>query len=462
MKKHFLLLAVWMMTAASIWAQANITVAEALEIGATLSKNQSTSETYTITGYVNVIDENSFNTSYNNMTFWIADTQGRAASNAAGAFLVYRGRPNVELQEGDKVSVEAKIKNYNGNKIESDPNNAPVTLIERGEPTPAQDTIQGTLRVCAQNLENYYYNYNTGRGDYTPAEFADKTRKIVNMMVSVDADIYAFCEVEAQPIVLAQLADSANARVEGNPFTAVADGISEEWDETYNNNLKSGFIYRNDRVRPYGNNTGGTGGNGYYNHTMRIQAFEQLSTSEKLVVSMNHFKAKTGSGDQGEAQRQTNANNLVNSLNRISTDPDILILGDLNCEYGEAPITTLINAGYEEQILRFDSSAYSHCYDGGELIDHVLANTTMAEQIVNAYVKHVTTYKCTSGVTRDMSYSDHDPYIVEIQLGYSAPSGHQPSAISHQPTARKILVGGQLLIVLPDGSRYSTTGARIY
>ena len=75
MKKHFLLLAVWMMTAASIWAQANITVAEALEIGATLSKNQSTSETYTITGYVNVIDENSFNTSYNNMTFWIADTQ---------------------------------------------------------------------------------------------------------------------------------------------------------------------------------------------------------------------------------------------------------------------------------------------------------------------------------------------------------------------------------------------------
>ena len=79
-------------------------------------------------------------------------------------------------------------------------------------------------------------------------------------MVTVDADIYAFCEVEAKPIVLAQLADSANAQVDGNPYQAVYDGIDEDWNETYNNNIKSGFIYRTDRVATVGNNTGGTGG----------------------------------------------------------------------------------------------------------------------------------------------------------------------------------------------------------
>ena len=453
MKKIILIMVALAGIATGTWAQTNITVAEALEIGATLGTDEVTTVTYTITGYVNVIDKNDFNTSYNNMTFWIADTQGRASSNAAGALQVYRGRPDVELQEGDKVSVSAKLKNYKGKTIETDPNNAPVTLIERGEPEPPQDTIQGTLRVCAQNLENYYYNYNTGRGDYTPAQFADKTRKIVNMMVDVNADIYAFCEVEAQPIVLAQLADSANSRVEGTPYTAVADGISEEWNEQYDNNLKSGFIYRKDRVKPVGANTGATYGNGYYAHTMRIQAFEQLGNGERLVVSMNHFKAKTGGGDQGEAQRQTNANNLVNALSKVTTDPDILILGDLNCEYGEAPITTIVNAGYEEQLLRFDSYAYSHCYGGGELIDHVLANESMAEQILDAYVKHVTTYKCTSGITQAMSYSDHDPYVVEISLG--GISGEcEPFSGTYLETGGEEYILGEMSQVSVSGQYY--------
>ncbi|MBR1878766.1 MAG: choice-of-anchor J domain-containing protein [Paludibacteraceae bacterium] len=426
MKKHFLLLTACMMMAVTALAEP-ITVAEALAIGKNLEHNTTTTETYTIVGYVNVITENSFNESFNNMTFWIADTKGTASSSNSGALQVYRGRPDQELQEGDKISIDAKLKKWYST-VETDPTNAPVTLLERGGQDDPQDNPQtqtGSLRVCAQNLENYYYNLNTGRGNYTQAEFVAKTRKIVDMMLSVDADIYAFCEVEAQPVVLAQLADSANARVSGTPYSAVSDGISVEWSEEYDNNLKSGFIYRTDRVRPIGSNTGATSGNGYYNHTMRIQAFEQLSNSGRLVLSMNHFKAKTGGGDQGEAQRQTNATNLVNALRNVVIDDDILILGDLNCEYGEEPITIITSAGYEEQLLKYNANAYSHCYNGGELIDHALANQTMAGQIVNAYVKHICTYKCTDGVYSTTSYSDHDPYIVEINLTENGGSGSQ-------------------------------------
>lgn len=399
--------------AVSTFAQA-LTVADAIAIGQALDNKTTSSESYTFEGYVNVIEENSFNAPYNNMTFWIADKRGNAATTASGAIQCYRCRPDRELLVGDKVRVTAPLKRWNST-IETAQLNAPVVWLESA-PNEPEPIITGSLRVCAQNLENYYFNPNTGRGDYTPEEIAAKTRKIVNAMLDIDADIYAFCEVEAKPIVLQQLADSMNAHAGASGrYVAVSDNIDEDWDSQYNNNIKSGFIYRTDKVATVGNNTGAVG-YGYYSHTMRLQAFRQLSDGEKLVISMNHFKAKDTSAGQGETQRQTNASDLINALDNVSIDPDILVLGDLNCTVTETPITMIVNEGYEEQLLKYDEFAWSHCFGSGELIDHVLANPSMAEQIVNAYVKHICAYKCNSQVSADDSWSDHDPYVVEINL----------------------------------------------
>ncbi len=397
-----------------------LTVAQAIEIGQALANKTISTETYTFEGYVNVIDENSFNTSYNNMTFWIADTRGNAASTASGALQCYRCRPDRELQIGDKVRVEAPLKRF-FETVETGQANSPVTWLESAPDEPEPEIVTGSLRVCAQNLKNYYFNPNTGRGNYTQEEIAAKTHKIVNAMLDIDADIFAFCEVEAKPVVLQQLADSmsAQAGVAGR-YVAVSDDIDEDWNETYDNNIKSGFIYRTDKVTTVGSNAGAVG-YGYYAHTMRIQAFRQLSDGERLVISMNHFKAKDSSADQGESQRQTNASNLLSALSQVNADPDILILGDLNCQVGETPVTMLVDAGYEEQLLKYNSSAWSHCFNGGELIDHVLANTTMASQIVNAYVKHVSASACNIAVNSWDSWSDHDPYVVEINLNTETP-----------------------------------------
>ena len=106
-----------------------ITVAKALEIGATLGIGEKTTDTYDIVGYVTQIDNNSMDT-YSNMEFWIADSNNGAASNAAGAFLVYRGKPAKAVNVGDKVSVKTIIQNYNG-IIESN-SSVPVTLLQAG------------------------------------------------------------------------------------------------------------------------------------------------------------------------------------------------------------------------------------------------------------------------------------------------------------------------------------------
>ena len=396
-----------------------ITVAQAIAIGSALTQNNvATSETYTIEGYVNVIQENSFSTSYNNMTFWIADTRGTAGSTNDGALQCYRCRPDKELQVGDKVRVVAPLKKYYST-VETAQINAPVTWLEAQPDEPDPETVTGSLRVCAQNLQNYYYNYTSSeRPDYSDdAGFRAKTLKIVNAMLEIDADIYAFCEVEAKPIVLAQLADSMNthAGVAGR-YAAVSDNIDYTLGTGNDNHIKSGFIYRTDKVAPVGSNYGAVSGNGYYAHTMRLQAFRQLSDGEKLVISMNHFKAKDSSDDQGESTRISNASNLIAALNSVSADPDILVLGDLNCQVDETPMTMILDAGYEEQLLKYNENAWSHCFSSGELIDHVLANESMAAQIVNAYVKHVSAHKCNAAVTSSQSWSDHDPYVVEINL----------------------------------------------
>lgn len=360
-----------------------------------------------------------------------------------------------DISEGDTLSITGIYQLYN-NKNE-------VTSAHYiSHVHPASSGQAGTLRICAQNLENYYYNYTqSSRPSYSDAAgFRTKTVKIVNAMLGIDADIYAFCEVEAKPIVLQQLADSMNAHagVAGR-YAAVSDGIDYMWyDGISDNQIKSGFIYRTDKVATVGSNTGAVS-YGYYSRTMRIQTFRQLSNNEKLIVSMNHFKAKDSSSDQGEAQRQTNANNLVSAVGNLTADPDILILGDLNCEYGEAPITTIVNAGFEEQLLKYNSSAWSHCYGGGELIDHVLANASMAAQIVNAHVEHICAYKCNSTVSSDQSWSDHDPYVIDINLGNSAPTALEMVQI--EPQARKEIRHGQLIIIR-GGEAFTVTGQRVY
>lgn len=326
-------------------------------------------------------------------------------------------------------------------------------------PVPLPSVGNGRLKVCAQNLRNYYFNfYDNDRPEYSDqAGFALKTQRIVDAMMWVDADIYAFCEVEAMPIVLRQLADSMNARVEGTPYAAVNDFI-EVPSSVRTNNIKSGFIYRTDKVQTYGNNNAASTST-YYRETMRIQAFKEISSGGCFTLSMNHFKAKDSSSDEGNGTRVNNANQLLTSLQSNAADPDILILGDLNCEVGEQPITILQNAGYSEQLLRFDNTAFSHCWNGGELIDHVMANSSMATQITGAGVFHICT-SCGEWGTYNYGhrYSDHDPYIVAIELNEA------PSALNNtkeSTVVRKVIDNGRLVIVLPDGSRYSATGQKL-
>ena len=122
-----------------------LTVAGALAIGADLAVGATSAKTYEITGYVTVMagKEDDFE-KYGNQTFWIADENNGADSNAAGAFEVYRGKAPQAVKVGDLVKVKTAVKRYNDGSenglIESE-TNAAVTIIGGGEPVEEADVV---------------------------------------------------------------------------------------------------------------------------------------------------------------------------------------------------------------------------------------------------------------------------------------------------------------------------------
>jgi len=319
--------------------------------------------------------------------------------------------------------------------------------------TPVPELGDARIVVLANNLQNYYYNYDeSSRPSYhTDEGRAAKTHKIVQMMIASNADIFAFCEVEAKPIVLQQLVDSLNAATGDNTYAAVEDGIYVATDD-YDNAIKSGFVYKIATVAPYGNNYAATNIT-YYRNTMRIQAWEELATGERFTLSMNHFKAM--SDEASVARRADNARWLMNGLsnpNKVK-DPDILIMGDLNCQMNEEAISIIEDNGYEEQLLRFDEDAYSYVYYGNqELIDHAFANSTMAQQVTGAAVWHTNT-----SIAYNNRYSDHDAVMVGLRLGEETST---PEGVTTGPQAQKILLHGQIIIIR-SGVEYTVTGQRL-
>ena len=282
--------------------------------------------------------------------------------------------------------------------------------------------------ICAQNVQNFFYSLDCERtqGNYVPISNYDteagrqaKANAIVNTLAPYNADIYAFNEVEAK----AEGADrealdllaAGLTKQTGFTYQVVSDGLTYDPSTDATGIIKSGFVYRVDKVEPVGENLStAIGYTTVYPYMMRMQTFRSLASGEQFTLSMNHFKASTSNNMEEDAQkREQNSIALLKGLEQATLDPDILVLGDLNSEMGEQCLNNLVDAGYEEQILKRDENAYSYWFDYGELIDHVFANSTMAAQITDAKMLNIAN---PHSIGRFKAYSDHDPYLVTLNL----------------------------------------------
>jgi len=167
-------------------------------------------------------------------------------------------------------------------------------------------------------------------------------------------------------------------------------------------------------------------------------------------VVVNHLKSKGCSGpsgldsDQGAGQgcynytRTQMAKILADWLATDPTgsgDPDFLIIGDLNAYTMEDPIRWLEAEGYTDLVEQYVGvGAYSYVFYGqAGYLDHALASSSMAGQVADASIWHNnadepsvldynTEYKSPGQVISlyaadEYRSSDHDPVIVDLELG---------------------------------------------
>ncbi len=388
------------------------------------------------------------------------------------------------LRAGDTISTITGVLDhrFDGYRVQSASGANFVASNPRSITAPS---VTGSLKVASFNLLNFFNGngsgsagtaggFPTSRGADTLVEFERQQAKTVAAILSLDADIFAYNELENDGYdadsAAQQLLDGLNAALgfNGYSFITPSTPLLQPDGRFGGDEITVGFFYRNDRVRQAPDTTVAALQSGSFDQGVnRIQrpalavSFERLSdgigTGEQLTTVVTHLKSKgssaggSGDDDAGDGQGLSNgsrtraAAELADWLTTQptgSTDPDVLILGDLNSYMQEDPITTLASRGYQSL---YGPGSYSYQFNGqwGSL-DHMLASSSLAGQLGSAtkwainsdeavVLDYNNEFKSSAQVTSfynsdPFRSSDHDPLLAGFLL--TPPPNTPPTAVA--------------------------------
>lgn len=335
---------------------------------------------------------------------------------------------NYSLAEdvSNTLRIGSKLKEIKG-KVTYDTSGYRITLTDKPTVTynsrPAVPVVKDyTLKVMSFNAENYYMGGNTG-----DAKSMRQHAKIVATLKEAQADIYAICEVEQGDFTVNYLCEALNKAV-GTDRYAWLNTPGQKIAKTQTNV----FIYDRTKVFPYKDFKSYS----FDNLKMRyvVQCFELGSNKAKVILAMNHLKAKTSGTDKNDGQggsadrRVLEANECLKVYKELSAyyeDPDILVLGDLNCYSEEDAIKVFTDAGYKNLLKEYSPHAWSYSYRGEVgYLDHSLSSQTLTSQVVGATPWDINAsepayfgFKYTTYYSKDpFRSSDHNPIITWINL----------------------------------------------
>ena len=291
-------------------------------------------------------------------------------------------------------------------------------------------TGEHNVLVCGANLEYYLVqSLGTGYGPDNSYEHQKQRTKVKKALAEIHADVYGLVEIEQGQAALAEIAADLTS-LTGSHYDYVNDGGAVDGSYT-----KSGYVYNSDRIQPVGIISQN---NSIVKHRKMVQGFILIENNERFIYSINHFKAKSGSGtgknaDQGDGQGTFNYNRVQEAQSVLQVmegyqnyyeDNDVLIMGDLNAYAKEDPIRKFTDAGMYDLHRYFHAdSSYSYVYgEQAGYLDHAIANNALINQVTGMGAWHVNSDE-SDEYTYDKSndqtvfrYSDHDPVLVGLRL----------------------------------------------
>jgi uncharacterized protein len=358
---------------------------------------------------------------------------------------------------------------------------APATYTAVNERPGPLEAPEG-IRVAAMNTLNFFLTLDTTASDSGPGpcggnqnldcrgadsnqpdEFTRQRTKLVEALAGLGSDVIGLNELENTPGVdpLSDpngLVPGLNAKLGAGTYDAIDTG------PIGTDAIKVGLIYKPGVVTPVGPHKILTSAVDprfidTLSRPVLAQTFQVNATGARFTVAVNHLKSKgsacAGDPDTGDGQgncnltRKAAAEALVDWLATDptgSSDPDFLIIGDLNSYAKEDPIDEILAGSddaagtaddYVNLIQKYEGEhAYSFVFDGmAGYLDHGLANGTLAAQVLGATEWHInadepdlvdydTSFK---SATQDTFYepnhfrsADHDPLVVTLCEDLSA------------------------------------------
>ncbi|HYH99103.1 ExeM/NucH family extracellular endonuclease [Hyalangium sp.] len=315
-----------------------------------------------------------------------------------------------------------------------------AAFVNANPRTAGPEPIAGDVKVASFNVLNYFTTLNE-RGANSAAELGRQKAKTVAALKAIDAEVVGLIEVENNgPTALQDLVDALNAAYGGPEYAAVPDPLTG----TGSDAIKVALIFKPGSVSLVGACLSFP--DPIFDRYPVAQTFrrngEGSQSGEDFTVVINHFKSKgscpsSGDVDQGQGcwnlKRIEQAQKLLHFIGELqgrSTDPDVLVLGDLNAYSAEDPVQTLVAGGLEPLSLRIPAAQrYSYVFEGqsGEL-DHALVTQSLAAQVRGMTVWHInadeppvldynTEFKTDDRYApTPFRSSDHDPLIVGLAL----------------------------------------------
>lgn len=342
----------------------------------------------------------------------------------------------------------------------------PLTFTHANPRPATPDDVGGRLKVVSANVLNYFTTIDESgnqcgppgyeqecRGADSADEFNRQRDKIINGLGAINADIVGLLEIENNPT--AAVEDLVNG-LNGLPGVGPYDYIDTGYIGT--DAIKVAIIYKTTTVSPTGNyalldSSVDPTFIDTLNRPVLAQTFVENATDERFTIAVNHLKSKGsacgGDPDTGDGQGNCNqtrtdaATALVQWLASDptdSSDPDFLIIGDLNSYAMEDPIAVLKLADYTDLINRFyGASGHSYVFQAQSgYLDYALANDTLNDQVIGAASWHVNgdepialdynlefksvAQQASFYNTDPYRFSDHDPIIVGLDLQSDTPT----------------------------------------
>ena len=250
---------------------------------------------------------------------------------------------------GDTVTGLEGVMHYANNTFKLEPTMAPMFTVSNPR-TEGPKAVGGTLKVAGANVLNYFTTLGSaGRGASNATEFARQKAKIVAELRALDADVITLMEIENNgETALDDLVAALNAAAGRTEYASVRTGT------VGTDAIRVAMIYRPDRVSTVGAPRIDT--DPVYSRPPVAQTFRDIAGKGVFTVVANHFKSKgscpkTGDVDTGQGcwnvLRVDQAKAVLAFADQLkATDPDVLLMGDLNAYGEEDPIKALESGGF--------------------------------------------------------------------------------------------------------------------